>query len=903
MKQDFIPRRLPQLVDVSASLTPSSGDDFTYNGATWNGRQNNLGAIANPGATDDANAGYTIGSRWTTTGGKVWTCTDDTVGAAVWKDLTGTLTVPGAGSELLHRDSGDGSLAALSGSSVSGSDLALGGDLTVSGQLHAKATDTTTPALIAQRAESHTGNIAEIRDDLGAAMHFVKADGQYIVRADASPQLKVYGFGNTSSWQGNITVGQGGTKGSAFRRTAAGKTYIDSGEDAADAAIILRTRTGVSAVVGLVNGADGQVGVGTESPDSNSKFHLHESTNGGTAHLLLSSSGWGRNDQKILWSNDDAGSGIVSTKLRITNKNEGAEVTPFTLWKDRVGLHNTNPQHPVDITGNVNLVGNLLLSAQKGVRITTTHAPFSLHAAEPTFNTVVDPVLYVAYNLTPGTTTTPIDDTEPMLKWGLEARYNDGAAEWMEYNLDYVSADGLTETRFAAFAVNRGTHAGTWAFTKLDEFSLGSDLIKLQDKSTAQYGRISPADGVRIRDFTLNRRTAASGDNPFPALRPTSTDQACFLSLIPNGSPGFAIAGLTIYGTDYAADQTDWEKLEMQTDGSSYQFLASAGGTGVVRPIDFQSGLINLDGANSKVTLGSGALRILSNGHAGFGRDPADGVDVHDRNFILTRSTVSTPFSAFSSTPNMHGKLAANSGANGGLNITALTDAGDVGLRVLAYIGSTTLTNPAVIFDTNKLSGVDALQALAAGETAYDLRNRGTSLLKILGDGSATISGNLTVQGAFSVTGTRNAVEFGTILINATGDFTVTGLPFAPSRVKFSAAVPLDATDAAKRPTLNSDEEDNFGGVMIGYAADTGGGTVQQAMSSGGSGNSINAIRVFGSSTHCIGVSFGNQDGLSAGNIRATLSSWNADGFTVNVGTYSGITTISGLLVMYEAYE
>lgn len=49
----------------------------------------NLGASTNPGATNDANQGYTVGSIWVnTTAGTAWMCVDSTIGAAVWKQIS-----------------------------------------------------------------------------------------------------------------------------------------------------------------------------------------------------------------------------------------------------------------------------------------------------------------------------------------------------------------------------------------------------------------------------------------------------------------------------------------------------------------------------------------------------------------------------------------------------------------------------------------------------------------------------------------------------------------------------------------------------------------------------------------------------------------------------------------------
>ena len=48
-------------------------------------RQDNLAASVDPTATDDASAGYEVGSLWiNTTDDRVFRCVDDTTGSAVW---------------------------------------------------------------------------------------------------------------------------------------------------------------------------------------------------------------------------------------------------------------------------------------------------------------------------------------------------------------------------------------------------------------------------------------------------------------------------------------------------------------------------------------------------------------------------------------------------------------------------------------------------------------------------------------------------------------------------------------------------------------------------------------------------------------------------------------------------
>ncbi|HML23525.1 MAG TPA: hypothetical protein PKD09_17850 [Aggregatilinea sp.] len=53
----------------------------------WSWLKHNLTATSDPGAGDDADDGYGVGSVWiNTTAGTVWTCTDATAGSAVWTE-------------------------------------------------------------------------------------------------------------------------------------------------------------------------------------------------------------------------------------------------------------------------------------------------------------------------------------------------------------------------------------------------------------------------------------------------------------------------------------------------------------------------------------------------------------------------------------------------------------------------------------------------------------------------------------------------------------------------------------------------------------------------------------------------------------------------------------------------
>ena len=89
-------------------------------------KKSKLDAVADPTTLDDSGAGYAVGSRWVNTAsGKVWECVDSSPLAAVWKDLTAVSPPAGSGTELQYRNGSD--FGAVSGSSVSGSDVTIAG--------------------------------------------------------------------------------------------------------------------------------------------------------------------------------------------------------------------------------------------------------------------------------------------------------------------------------------------------------------------------------------------------------------------------------------------------------------------------------------------------------------------------------------------------------------------------------------------------------------------------------------------------------------------------------------------------------------------------------------------------------------------------------------------------------
>jgi len=138
----------------------------------------------------------------------------------------------------------------------------------------------------------------------------------------------------------------------------------------------------------------------------------------------------------------------------------------------------------------------------------------------------------------------------------------------------------------------------------------------------------------------------------------------------------------------------------------------------------------------------------------------------------------------------------------------------------------------------------------------------------------------------------------GSFIIDSTGEKSITGVGFQPTKVlfRYCAGVRTKTTDETRGSNVNN--VNCYAGSGFGFARDDGGGsTTQQTTHSGGSGNSINANSYQSSNSHCIFVRYGGQNGENVGDTSASFTSFDADGFTLNVDNKD-----DNLLVIYEAY-
>ena len=140
----------------------------------------------------------------------------------------------------------------------------------------------------------------------------------------------------------------------------------------------------------------------------------------------------------------------------------------------------------------------------------------------------------------------------------------------------------------------------------------------------------------------------------------------------------------------------------------------------------------------------------------------------------------------------------------------------------------------------------------------------------------------------------------GTFRITNTGSSSITGIPFQPSSVSFVAYANVEDFDInADNETRNNETGlPNAYGSMKGFARDDNGTITEQVIFNGGSGNSINDISRYASSSHSIGLRYANQNGDNLGVTSATVTSFNTDGFSLNTDSFA-----DGIVVIFEAFK
>ncbi len=164
---------------------------------------------------------------------------------------------------------------------------------------------------------------------------------------------------------------------------------------------------------------------------------------------------------------------------------------------------------------------------------------------------------------------------------------------------------------------------------------------------------------------------------------------------------------------------------------------------------------------------------------------------------------------------------------------------------------------------------------------------------------------------------TTGNVYAGAFQVSAAGVVNVTGIPFRPTSVTFTAHANVESFNLnTDNGTVNNDRGiRNAFGTMNGFARDDAGSITQQVIYVGAHGNSVNDISRFTSNTNSIGLRYGDQNGQFLGSILGNLTSFDPNGFTMNVTYTNGNVTNAannvlpgdinneGIVVLYTAYR
>ncbi len=207
-------------------------------------------------------------------------------------------------------------------------------------------------------------------------------------------------------------------------------------------------------------------------------------------------------------------------------------------------------------------------------------------------------------------------------------------------------------------------------------------------------------------------------------------------------------------------------------------------------------------------------------------------------------------------------------------------------------------------------SQIEANQLMGLPSVTTTERN---SITGIIAEGNLVYDSDINRVFEYTDTGWQeiltagSTATVGVFTITGPGNITVNGLPFRPSSVSFVAHPNIENLNVNADNSVgnNNNTSNNSFGTMNGFARSDAGTIVQQVIYLGSSGNSINDISRFASNTNSIGIRYGNQNGDNLGVVTGSVTSFTANGFTINATFTNGSQNIQSedLVVLFTAYR
>jgi hypothetical protein len=132
------------------------------------------------------------------------------------------------------------------------------------------------------------------------------------------------------------------------------------------------------------------------------------------------------------------------------------------------------------------------------------------------------------------------------------------------------------------------------------------------------------------------------------------------------------------------------------------------------------------------------------------------------------------------------------------------------------------------------------------------------------------------------------------------GTKTITGIPFSPRTVEFTAISNTETLNAGYTRSGSGNDANNSVGYTFGYAKVIAASPFieQIAIAGAGSGASINRVGNYSSTNRCFAAQFVNQDALDQGRTSASMHSFTSDGFVLSIEEFR-----DPIVVLIRAYR